>query len=269
MIDLGSMKPKKIKISAVIITKNEEKNIRECLESLKDIVDEIIVVDSYSDDNTVEIVRKYTNKIYFKKFQDDFSKQRNFGLQKTMGDWIITLDADERLSRELKKEIPHLVKSKKYRGYFFPRKNYIDSVKYLRYGIFYPDYQLKLFKRGIKYKGMLHAQPKLNEKLTQKVALDIIHNDSHTKYNKFSSVICLKEPVRIQSREILKEERRFLLYPFIGFYKFIKYFIDSFFLGKGFLDGWAGFRAALVFSTLNGVAYSWSLFLKFEKLWRG
>jgi len=262
------MGPKKIQISGVIIVKNEEKNIGECLKSIKDVVDEIIVVDSYSIDKTIDIVKKYTDRIFLKEFQDDFSLQRNFALQKSSGNWILTLDADERLSQELKKEIPKLIISKEYQGYFFSRRNYIDSKRWLKHGIFYPDYQLRLFRKGIKYVGMIHERPDLDEKFTKKISLDIIHNSSHTKFDKFSSVRRLEQFIRIHSQEILGKKENFLIYPLTGLFKFYKLFLDSFILGKGFLDGWVGFRAALIFSTSIGAAYIFSFLGNIKKQWK-
>lgn len=92
------------KLSAIIITKNEERNIGRCIESIKDLVDEIIIVDSGSTDRTIEIARKYTDKIYFRQWTDDFAAQRNYALSKATGDWILSLDADEVVSSELKAE---------------------------------------------------------------------------------------------------------------------------------------------------------------------
>lgn len=255
VINLGSIGFMRPKISAIIITKNEEGNIKECLENIKNVVDEIVVIDSFSSDDTVKIAKEYTDKIFLKRFEDDFSKQRNFGLQKTTGDWILSLDADERLSEELKREISGLVINNKYQGYLFSRKNYIDSKRWLKYGIFYPDWQLRLFKKGVKFKGAIHERPDLDEKFCKKIHLDILHNASHTKYDKFSSIFRLRKFIKIQAKEIAKEKRFFLLYPFIGFYKSLKYFLDSFVFGKGFLDGWAGFRASLIFSWLVLLSY--------------
>lgn len=262
MVNLGSMTFKTPTISAIIITRDEENNIKDCLENIKKIVDEIIIIDSYSTDRTIKIAEKYTKKIFLKKFEKDFSKQRNFGLQKASGDWILSIDADERLSLKLKKEIPRLIQKSKFKGYLFSRRNYINAQKWLKYGIFYPDWQLRLFKKGIKFKGTIHERPDLNEKSCQKINLDIIHNASHTKYDKFSSIFRLKEFVKIQAKEIIKKEKNFLFYPFIGFFKSCKYFLDSFLFGKGFLDGWSGFRGALIFSFFILKSYIYSFFLR-------
>ena len=152
--------------------------------------------------------------------------------------------------------------TKHYQGYLFSRRNYIDSKRWLKYGIFYPDWQLRLFKRGIKFKGMIHERPDLDEKFCQKINFDIIHNASHTKYDKFSSIFRLQKFIKIQAKEIVKKEKNFLFYPFIGFFRSMKYFFDSFIFGKGFLDGWAGFRGAVIFSSSVLLTYLYAQYLK-------
>ena len=87
-----------MKISACFITKDEEKNIEQCLKSIEGIVDEIIVVDTGSRDSTINLANKYTNKIYFYQWNNDFSGARNFAIGKVKGDYILFLDADEYLT---------------------------------------------------------------------------------------------------------------------------------------------------------------------------
>ena len=89
------------KIAAVILSKNEEKNIQAVIENARNSVDEIIVIDSGSTDRTVEIARQCGAKVFFRQWDNDFSAQRNFALDKTDADYILYLDADERMSDEL------------------------------------------------------------------------------------------------------------------------------------------------------------------------
>ncbi|TDQ01626.1 glycosyl transferase family 2 [Halanaerobium saccharolyticum] len=111
------------KISAIVITKNEEERISDCLESIK-WVDEIVLVDSYSSDRTVETAAKYTDKIYKREF-DNFSNQKNYGLKKTTCDWIINIDADERVSIELKNEILEILEDNmSFDAFEIPIKTY-------------------------------------------------------------------------------------------------------------------------------------------------
>lgn len=110
-------------MSVVIITLNEEVKIRDCLESVK-WADEIIVVDSCSQDKTVEVAREYTSKVYQRKFTG-FGEQKNFALSKARGDWILSIDANERVSPELQGEIERTLDNPKACGYYMPPGLYI------------------------------------------------------------------------------------------------------------------------------------------------
>src|SRR3990167_2810945 len=104
-------------ISAVIVSKNEERQIEDCLKSCR-FVDEIILVDDFSNDKTCDIAQKYNAKVYLRKL-DSIAKQANFGYRKARGEWILAISADERISPKLRQEIRLAVKSKKYDGYNF------------------------------------------------------------------------------------------------------------------------------------------------------
>ena len=91
-------------ISVVIITKNEEQNLKVCLDKLSMWVDDIVIVDDYSEDNTIEIAKEYTSSVFLRKF-DNFSAQRNYGVSQAKYDWVLSLDPDEEVSVGLKEEI--------------------------------------------------------------------------------------------------------------------------------------------------------------------
>lgn len=134
-------------ISALVITYNEEKNIKECLESVN-WVDEIIVIDAFSTDRTVEIARKYTDKVFLNMWKG-FGQQKNLGIEKTMSKWVLIVDADERVSPELRSKIEDRLskhRNDRFAGYQIPRRNYFYG-KWVRWGGSYPDYQLRLFRR--------------------------------------------------------------------------------------------------------------------------
>jgi len=136
------------RLSVVILTHNEEKNIEECLHSVE-WADEIVLVDTHSQDRTVEIARKWTQKIYEKKWEG-FGPLKNFGIEKATGDWILSLDADERVSDELKMEIQKVVfqdQNNSIQAYSFPRLAYFLG-RPIRTGGWYPGYVLRLFRRG-------------------------------------------------------------------------------------------------------------------------
>jgi glycosyltransferase involved in cell wall biosynthesis len=140
----------KAPVSAVIITKNEEDNIADCLESVK-WADEIIVVDDESSDRTREIAREYTDKVLVRKMENE-GRHRNWAYSQTSNDWVLSLDADERVTEELAEEIKELIKGQPgYKGYAIPRRNYIGD-HWLRYGGEYPAAQLRFFlKDEFKY----------------------------------------------------------------------------------------------------------------------
>jgi glycosyltransferase involved in cell wall biosynthesis len=138
--------PKKIKISATVITFNEELELEECLECLK-WVDEIIVVDSHSTDRTLEIARRYTDKVYEQAFLG-CGKQKNVAIEKARGEWILHLDADERISPELREEILRVIADPNSADAYHVRRQNFWLGRRLRHGGWYPDHALRLFRKG-------------------------------------------------------------------------------------------------------------------------
>ncbi len=137
-------------LSVVLSVYNADKTIRDALESVKDIADEIIVVDHYSIDNTVKKEKKYTICVYKQENRPlQIDLQKNYGFGKAQGDWILCLDADEKIGRELAKEIKTAIAANKsaVNGYWIPRKNIIFG-KWIKNKMWWPDYQLRLFRRG-------------------------------------------------------------------------------------------------------------------------
>lgn len=135
-------------ISAYILTRNEEKYIRRCLESIKDVVDEIVIVDGYSVDKTVEICREYTDKIYLHKFSGSFAEERTFAVGKTEYEWVLQIDADESLSDELRSNLREMIECNGYVAHSFARRNYYDKdgEKWTKYAYF-PDWSPRLFRK--------------------------------------------------------------------------------------------------------------------------
>lgn len=254
-------------LSVVMITKNVEGIVREALESVKEIADEVVVVDSGSTDNTLEVVRRFTNKIYIHPFADNFAQLRNFGLEKASGDWILVLDADERLSQEAKRAIPKLITDSTVDGYWFRRKTYITPKKYLRHGLFYPDYQLRVFrnKKEYRYRGAVHEQLTIPSEKTQEVPYDILHFPQYPKYDSFASFRNLMPYVLIHAKELTGSGKSWYWLWVSGMRKFVSLFWGGFICGKGYLDGWLGFRAHLMFAASIALAY---LTAGWKKLWR-
>src|SRR6266540_4425302 len=133
-------------IATITITKNEEKNIRACLESLK-WVDEVIVVDAESSDRTVELAKAYTPKVFVRRWPG-YGLQKNFAMAQATADWILIVDADERVSPELRNEIEAVLKGvPSVSAYRVPRRNYYYG-RWIRGAGQYPDRQLRLMRRG-------------------------------------------------------------------------------------------------------------------------
>ncbi|GAB4426963.1 MAG: glycosyltransferase family 2 protein [Turneriella sp.] len=136
----------RMKISACIIGYNEEHNIFDCLASLAGVADEIVYVDSYSSDKTVAIVKKFTKRIFFRKF-DNYVAQKNFAASKAKYDWILNLDCDERLSEELRQSLLALKKTSTDQwGFRFNRLTWY-LYRFIRHSGWYPDAKVRLYNR--------------------------------------------------------------------------------------------------------------------------
>lgn len=135
------------KISALIICKNEEKNIEECLKSVA-WCDEIILIDSFSIDSTLIVAEKYTDTIFQNEWKG-FADQRRFGLSKVNYDWVFSLDADERCTKDLEIEIKNILQGKDIseNGFEIPRKSFFLG-KWIKHGGWYPNYQMRLFRKS-------------------------------------------------------------------------------------------------------------------------
>ncbi len=148
-----------MQISALILTKNEEEVIEDCLKSLK-FADEIVVLDQYSADDTEKIAKRYTKNILKTKYIS-FDKNRNILAEAAEGEWLLYLDSDESLTKDGVEEIKKSIKEDKFSAFYFPRKNYVLG-KHLKHGGWSPDYSPRLFKAAdfIKWTGQIHESPK-------------------------------------------------------------------------------------------------------------
>ena len=134
------------RLSVALVTLNEEERLRACLESVA-WADEIVVVDALSHDKTVQIAREFTDRVIARPWPG-FAAQKNFGLAEAGGDWILSLDADEQVSPELREEILRTLDADgPHDGYRVPRRNLFGG-QWVRHGGLWPDWQLRLFRRG-------------------------------------------------------------------------------------------------------------------------
>lgn len=153
---------KKTSLSVIILTKNEADIINDCLESAK-WADEIVVIDNSSTDETVKKIKNFgVKKIFNAENNSNFSERRNLGAEKASGEWLFYLDADERATPVLRKEIEEVVSNPKFSAYAIPRRN-IRLTKELHFGGWWPDCVLRLIRKDkLKtWKGELHEQPEI------------------------------------------------------------------------------------------------------------
>ena len=227
-----------IKLSGVIITYNEEEHLRKCLSSMVDVVDEIIVVDSYSTDKTEEICKEFNVTFVQQKFLGYF-EQKNFAVTQANHDYILSLDGDEALSDRLKTSILELKKEWKHPGYYCNRRNNYCG-KWIRFSDWYPDKKLRLFKKDSgEWKGINpHDTYKLKPKLKSgKLKGDILHwiyrdyNEHKEKVEHFSTIGAQSYFELNISASLFKVYFR----PSWAFFK-------AYFLRLGILDGVYGWR---------------------------
>jgi glycosyltransferase involved in cell wall biosynthesis len=243
-----------VTLSVVIITFNEEANLPRTLESVK-WADEIVVVDSGSSDQTVEIAKSYGAKVWVEAWKG-FAAQKNSALEKAACDWILSLDADEEVSAELTRDVRELIRdaSPKH-GYFIPRRN-LFLGRFIRHGGFYPDAKLRLFRRGAaKFESRLvHEDAQLNGK-PGNLNGDIIHH----AYPTLSSYIEHMNRYSSLGADIAasKGKRGFSFINIV--LRPIFTFIYNYFFRLGLLDG----REGLLLHFYHSVYVSW----KYAKLW--
>lgn len=231
-------------ISVIINTFNEEKNIKNALDSVQSWADEIIVVDMFSDDQTATIAEEYGAKVFYHERVGYSEPARAFAVEKASHDWILILDADEMIPKPLSEKLFKIIRENQYDIVMIPRQNYLlgTNISHTGWGP-EQDYQMRFFKKGkIEFKSTIHKYmtPDPNSKITRlsfedKIA--IIHfnylNINHfvDKMNRYTSVeakqLLLAKTPRMPSSKVI-----FLL---------IKEFIYRFFIKRGFKDGWRGF----------------------------
>lgn len=231
------------KISVVIITFNEEKNIERCLKSVQDIADEIIVVDSFSTDRTKQICESFHNLKFIPHKWEGYSNSKNYGINSATNDLIFSIDADEVVSDELKKSINYF-KQKELDVNVALTVNRLTNYcgKWIKHGGWYPDTKLRLWNRKIgKWQGEIHEIVVLDNKTTTPQLLDgdLLHYSIQSieqhidTINKFSTIAAQSKKAKGKKTNLLK----ILFKPII---KFIILYI----IRLGFLDGYFGFVIA-------------------------
>lgn len=243
-------------ITAVVLTRNEETNIVDCLESI-DWCDELIVVDDNSTDRTLQVIKNFNPRvrIFQHELQGDFSAQRNFGLSKAKGEWVLFVDADERLSNGLKGEIMDYLssKNKSYDGFYVQRKDIIWE-KELRHGEVGNIKLLRFAGKGKgKWEGKVHEVWQIDGRIGE-FRMPLLHYPHQTIANFLSEINYYTD---LRAKELYASGIRASFYQIVLYPK-AKFFLNYFFR-LGFLDGVEG----LVFA----IMMSFHSFLVRAKLW--
>jgi len=229
-----------MKLSVIILTKNEQDMIKDCLLSIKDLADEVIVVDSNSTDKTIKLAERLGAKVI--PGTGDYATLRDTGLKAATSGWIFYLDADERVSLKLATEIKQTIRQPFSQSYKLPRKNIIFG-RWIKHGGFWPDPVHRLFKKEALtgWTGKLHESPRvsgpvglLKNSLTHYTARSI--TKALTKSKHWSAI----------EAQLLYEAKA----PRVAWWKIIKAFKFEFFhlfiLKLGFLDGMPGLTLSFI-----------------------
>jgi glycosyltransferase involved in cell wall biosynthesis len=268
-------------ISVIVLTYNEEKNIGECLKSVYNWAAEIFIVDSFSTDRTLDIARKYTDKIYQNKFES-YSKQRNWALDNLIfsNEWVFFLDADERPSDELKKEIREvLIEVPKDIEGFYIKRRFIFMGRWIKHGGYYPTWLLRLFR----HKSGRCQDREVDEHFivsgkTLQIQNDIIHEDKRgitfwiDRHNQYATLEAFEQTKEqstnqnnpsansyIEKKRLLK---RHIWNCFPIFFRPFIFFFYRYILRGGFLDGKAGF----IYHFLHGFWYRLLVDIKIKEM---
>ncbi len=246
-----------VKLAAVVLTLNEEHNIVECLSTLK-WADEMWVFDSYSTDRTVELAEESGARVAREVFEN-YAQMRNLALSRVDAEWVLFVDADERVTRELSAEIQDVLASPDADGYWIPRHNYIFG-RLTRGAGWYPDYQMRLLRRE-----RAHYDP--DRHVHEVVILDgregYLKNPLvHYNYDSLAHFIAKQErytdyDARVLFRKGVRPKPRHLITAPI------RHFIWRFFTLKGYVDGFHGLKLSVLMAW-----YEYQKQLRLRRLWR-
>lgn len=244
-----------MKLSVALATFNEERNLKDCLESIKDWADEIVIVDGGSTDKTIEIAKKFNAKIAVTDNPPIFHINKQKAIDVSSGDWILQLDADERITPELREEINHIINNPANRdGYWIPRQNFFLG-KWMRKGGLYPDPVIRLFRRG---KGRLPCKS-VHEQIEIDGQVGFLKNHMiHLAFPSFDDYLKKFETYsNLRKEEIRKEIKKPSIWStkkFL-FLRPLQIFFSLFLLRKGFEDGTRGFIYAIASAYQEMMAY--------------
>ncbi len=252
------------KISVVMAVFNEQGNLRNCLESVKDLAWEFVIADGGSTDKTLDIIKGFGARVIKTKNLLNFHINKNKAIDAALGDWILQLDADEIVSDKLREEIKKAVKDHGYDGYWIPRKNFF-LTRFLTKGGQYPDYTLRLYRRG---KGRLPGKD-VHEQATVVGKVGYLQNDLlHLRdkefsiyierFNRYTTLLSVQLKERGESINSISFVNYLFLKPLI-------WFLKTYIRHRGYVDGFAGFVFSFFSALRFPVAYL-KLLIKYKDL---
>jgi glycosyltransferase involved in cell wall biosynthesis len=243
-------------LAILILTKNEQDNIIGVIENAKQCADEVVIVDSGSTDNTVIMAQELDARVVYRAWEDDFSAQRNFAQTQTTADWILYLDADERLNPELIAGIRKAVETDdRTKQYEMQRKSVAFGKKF-SYGVLYPDHVARMFPRdSVTWVNKVHEHPEC--KLTVTALPGHIEHYTYKDWQHWEGKLCLYTTVWAENA--FRQGRQISMGGIFGhaFGGFFKMFI----LRRGFLDGWMG-----TYMCFNHFFYEMLKYLKLHEM---
>ncbi|MBI4708396.1 MAG: glycosyltransferase family 2 protein [Candidatus Omnitrophica bacterium] len=247
--------PEKINLSVVVLAKNEAGRIAKCLESAL-WADEIIVVDDESTDKTQEVVRKFTDRIFVRKM-DVEGRHRNWAYAQARNQWVLSLDADEIITPELRDEIIFELKNNpKENGFTIPRRNFIGEY-WVKYGGWYPSPQLRLFRKDkFRYEEVaVHPRAFMDDPCGH-LKSDLIHYSFRNLEDMFAK---LNRQTTWEAQKWFDQNKPMRLGRFL--YRTIDRFMRTYVGRKGYKDGFIGFVVAF-----NSGMYQFLSYLKYKEL---
>lgn len=241
------------RLSVVVIARDEEERIRACLESVA-WADELIVVDAESQDKTASIARELTDHVVIRPWPG-FAAQKNYGLDLARGAWILSLDADETVSPALRAEIEAIVgHDGPHEGYEVPRRNIVWG-RWIRHGGLYPDWQVRLFRRG---RGRF-GERAVHESVQVTGAVGRLggHLEHHSYRDVADFLTRADRYSTLAAADWIAQGRRVHAWDFV--LRPLGRFLGMYVLGRGFLDGWRGFLLAAL--------YAYYVLIRSAKVW--
>lgn len=242
------------KITALLITYNEEEYIRDYILSMG-FADELIIVDSYSTDKTLEIINEFPFITLYQRKFDNFSSQKNYAIEKASNDWIVFFDADERITQPLEEEILQTVNNSTEETAFWIYRTTVYMGKEIKYSGLQNDKVIRLFKKEYcRYNGKL-----VHEEIDAKGKVGSLKNKmKHYSYKGFDNIILKRNKyAQLQAEALFKKGKKPTIFHFLVKppFRFFKHFV----LKRGFLDGFQGFMISFV--------YGYTVFIRYVKLW--